>query len=352
MSFKRKQVDTVFIYNLILDLDSQVLSASHDWVYSIAEQVNSVFVYTTKVGKYDLPAHVTVTEIGGGNWYKRIRAVLILISSLKEIIKYRRSCGVFHHMSSRTAAILGLPIRILGIRQAFWYSHSHASPSMRIATIFTNVLVTSTPGAAPSNSRKVLYVGHGINSRLFSLEGSLSRNGIVSIGRLVPVKNLENILNALADSKYRNTKLTFIGPAEQSNAGYAKYLLNRAEEKSVNLQIKSGVPRPMLKSFLNTQHLVYSGTPASVDKAVIEAAMCGCFPVSSNTAVLIQTGMAKIWQDLCGQSPDNIESQIDYLMNLDEIEIVDLRMKISRISAEMNDVSAVTRKILDSLRRD
>jgi glycosyltransferase involved in cell wall biosynthesis len=350
MREKNFELDTVFIYNLTLDLDSQVLSAAHDWVEAIADQVQTVYVYATKVGRHNLPGNVYIIETGGGSWRRRRRALTILFGSLAKLAKVRKTAGVFHHMSSRTGAILGLPIRFLGVKQALWYSHSYASISMRIATIFIDVLVTSAPGATPSRSRKIRYVGHGIKKSLFRLVETSPRDGVISIGRIVEVKNLDNIINSLALSNYNSTKLYFIGPLALSNAVYIDYLKKLSQERSVILEVQAGVPRPSLEKVLNTKCLVYSGTPLSVDKAVIEAAMCGCFPVTMSTSVQAQTGMDKIWLEILGKIPSCIEEQINILMDLDKGKETSLRRKISQFSAELNDVTETTRRIISFLR--
>jgi hypothetical protein len=65
--------DVLVIFNLETNLDSQVLAMGHSWVEKLAaNDFQKVFVYSTHVGRHHLPTKVTVVEIGGGNFFKRL----------------------------------------------------------------------------------------------------------------------------------------------------------------------------------------------------------------------------------------------------------------------------------------
>ena len=115
---------TLIIYNLETDLDSQVLAAAHDWVEAFAAQVDKVFVYSTHVGRTNLPANVVVKELGGGSFLKRLVGLFRLYKSFAIALKHQSSVCMFHHMSPRTLLFVGPLYKIAGIKQGLWYSHS------------------------------------------------------------------------------------------------------------------------------------------------------------------------------------------------------------------------------------
>ena len=83
------------IYNLETNLDSNVLAAAHDWVESFAKHVDQVVVYSTHVGRIDLPANVIVHEIGGGSSVSKVLAVLRLLKSVAIEFPNRNRLFVF-----------------------------------------------------------------------------------------------------------------------------------------------------------------------------------------------------------------------------------------------------------------
>ena len=221
---------TLIIYNLETDLDSQVLAAAHDWVEAFAAQVDKVFVYSTHVGRTNLPANVVVKELGGGSFLKRLVGLFRLYKSFAISLKHRSNVCVFHHMSPRTLLIVGPLYKIAGIKQGLWYSHSKKSPSLKYSQVFAHRIFTSTPSAIPISNSRVRYVGHGIKSQslLDALNSSTKkREGILALGRIVPVKNIELVISAISKSKYKDLQLTCIGP-HLSESEYVKSLTDLA----------------------------------------------------------------------------------------------------------------------------
>jgi glycosyltransferase involved in cell wall biosynthesis len=270
---------TLIIYNLETDLDSQVLAAAHDWVEAFAAQVDKVLVYSTHVGRTNLPENVFVKELGGGSFLKRFVGLFRLYKSFATSLKYRSNVCVFHHMSPRTLLIVGPLYKVAGIKQGLWYSHSKKSLSLKYSQGFANRIFTSTPSAIPIANSRVRYVGHGIKSKslLGALDNSkVKREGILALGRIVPIKNIEFAILAISQSKYRNIKLTCIGP-HQKDSPYVEFLGNLADSNQVILSIVQAVPYSKVPQVLAGFEYIFTGTPRSVDKVVIEGAMSGCF---------------------------------------------------------------------------
>jgi glycosyltransferase involved in cell wall biosynthesis len=342
---------TLIIYNLETDLDSQVLAAAHDWVEAFAAQVDQVFVYSTHVGRNNLPANVVVKEIGGGSFLKRLVGLFRLYKSFAISLRHRRNVCVFHHMSPRTLLILGPLYKIVRIKQGLWYSHSKKSPSLKYSQGFANRIFTSTPSAIPIANGRVRYVGHGVKSKslLGVLDSSkIKREGILALGRIVPIKDIELAISAISQSKYRNMKLTCIGP-HQKDSPYVESLRNHANANQVILSIEQAVPYSKVPQVLAGFEYIFTGTPRSVDKVVIEGAMSGCFVLSREKDILKMTGMLEVWRDLGYSDFPQLSEQLNILCSLDVAIDQTLRTKLSAEAVLLNEINSTIKKILSEI---
>ncbi len=339
------------IYNLETNLDSKVLAAAHDWIESFAKNVDQVVVYSTHVGRVDLPSNVIVREIGGGSPTRKAFAILKLLKSVAIEFPNRNTLTVFHHMSTRSLLIVGLFYKLMGVRQGLWYSHSKKSFTLGTSQILADRIFTSTPSAIPISGNRVKFVGHGLKSERFlrNDSGSLQeRNGIVAIGRIVPVKRLESLVEAVSKSKLVDLGITFIGPYEATSA-YPNRILELAREKNINIRLREAVPYREIPHTLRGFDFIFTGTPKSVDKAVIEGAMCGCFVISSEEPAIKLTGMDQVFKSLGFENIPTIDNQISVIVGLPNEEKERLRTILSSKAAELNDVYQTTQKILIEL---
>jgi glycosyltransferase involved in cell wall biosynthesis len=298
----------LIIFNLEMNLDSTVMAAAHDWVESFAKNYDVVKVYSTHVGRVMLPANVTVTEIGGGTVWARLRAFSRLLRVVITNFGSRREMVVFHHMSTYTAVILGPVFRLLGIKQGLWYSHSVKSLSLTFAACFVDFIFSSSPEALPLDSSKSSFIGHGISLTRFKnhVQENNNRSGIVSLGRYAPIKRFESLLELAR--YFKSIKFDLYGPT--GSVEYRKFLVDEFESKYPNVSIGNALDYAVIPNLLSKYEYFYSGTPKSVDKAAIEAALSGCFILSINPPTIEISGMSEVWNLLGIPCPREISRQI------------------------------------------
>jgi glycosyltransferase involved in cell wall biosynthesis len=341
----------LIVYNLETNLDSEVLAVAHDWVEAFAAQVDKVFVYSTHVGRNSLPANVVVKELGGGSFLKRFLALLRLFNSFRTSLKYRRNLCVFHHMSPRTLLILGPLYKIARINQGLWYSHSKKSLSLKYAHLLANNIFSSTPSAIPIVNRRIRFVGHGIKSKplVDALKTSTKkRSGILALGRVVPIKNIELVISAISESKYKDLKITCIGP-HQAKGEYVQSLRDFAISHQIELQIEQAIAYSKVPQTLAKFEYIFTGTPKSVDKAVIEGAMSGCFVLAIEKEILKVTGMLEIWRNLGYSQVPDLYEQLNILRTLDVAMEENLRAKLSAEAVLLNEINSTVNKILSEI---
>jgi glycosyltransferase involved in cell wall biosynthesis len=347
-------MSNIVIYNLETDKDSIVLAAGHDWILEFAKFASEIVVFSTHVGKTELPGNVRVIELGGGDFWKRLKALWIIYKALPSILCARKNLIVFHHMSPRTLLILGPIYRVFRVPQGLWYSHSVKSFSLKMSRKLANRIFSSTTSTLPYKDKNCKAVGHGIAIAKFSSQfkiSKLNRGGIVALGRVAPIKNIDLAIKALAGLEESYRVLNCVGPYDTSNK-YVEDLKNLSIKHGVQLHLSGSENYSAIPKILCEFSMIFTGTPISVDKAVIEGAICGCFVVTTSKEAQELTGMSEIWRELgFNGALLSVESQIKILLGIAPEREAIMRIKLSAISISKNSIENTARKIIGELAR-
>lgn len=344
----RERIEKLYIFNLATDLDHTLLAFTHDWIRACLSEANSVEVVSTHIGRIDLPSNVRVREIGGGNLAKRIVGIFRLIRITCEIGINRRQSVVFYHMTNKVAALIGLPLRIIGVRQGLWYSHSSIPISLKFAAKFSNVLFSSSPNALPISNEKCQYVNHGIDFSRFPTAARREvdpENTFISFGRVSPIKNLELFIDAVSRSKSPIKIINLAGPYH-TQSEYQQSLKKFAESAGITLRFLGEVPYPQVPKFLSQFSICYTGNPKTTDKAAIEAAAVGCFVICLEPNTQELTGMNKVWNEINLHNLP-LSEQIDAILALtDRRRYQEI---ISKSAISQNNVNQTVHAILSGI---
>ena len=345
----KTRTKTIVVYNLEVNEESLVLANTIAWIRAFSELFAEVKVYSTHVGKFELPNNVTVIEIGGGTCVKRIIAIKRLLESVLFIKSRKRDTVVFHHMSSITAGTIGCLIALLDVPQGLWYSHSYPDKYLRASKYWIDYFFSSSEKSFPIESSKVFFTGHGLQTEIFNqYDVRIVRSGVVSVGRGTKIKNLESGLTAIAQSKIRDKTLHLYGETDQDSS-YLKELQLIAKKLEINLNFHGPIPYGRLPTELQKYSFVFSGTPMSTDKALLEGALSGCFPITMNSDSEGLTGVFQIWEKLSTGSQLQLSQKLDLLDQLSVQSQDEYRRIISSHTTSTSDVFVTVRKIAQQL---
>jgi hypothetical protein len=338
---------TLFLFNLRTDETSFKLAASIDWIKAFALECNEVYVFSTHVGKFTLPSNVHVTELGGGTFFGKIKWMLNTVKSIYVFSKTKENKIVLHYMSHYTVIFPGIIFKVLGARQGLWYAHGHKNKFLAISERITGVAFTSIEGAFPMRSKKIKVIGQGVNIKNFNMEHHSAQKtkkmGIVSLGRISPVKHLDVILLA----RIKPELIEFCGESPDSN--YKKLLQNLAIENQQRLQIVDPILYSEVPRYLAQWRYYFCGTEVAVDKAAIEAALSGCIILSLNKNVLELTGMHTVYEFIGSEVPNSILEQFNLFESLNETTLISIETKLREECSQRNDVKKTTEKIILTL---
>jgi glycosyltransferase involved in cell wall biosynthesis len=202
-----------------------------------------------------------------------------------------------------------------------WYTHYVRSVSVRVTEWYAKRLFCATPQSIPwrtgtvvqsptdplppSNQKKIV-VGHGVDTMFWCRRSNYSSDphALLVVHRLSRSKRLEIILRALTHlpPAYR---LTVYGIVAEPD--YAAEMERLAEELGLSGRVtfKGTMPVEQLPSIYAAHRLLLNMASETIDKTMLEAMTCGCYPVTTpRNAVAI--GLPDIAAD---PAPDSEEPE-------------------------------------------
>jgi glycosyltransferase involved in cell wall biosynthesis len=277
----------LLIITQVIDVNHPILGFFHRWVQEFAKHYEHVHVICLQAGKHSLPANVTVHSLGKE---KGVGKLGYLINFYKLIWRLRHDYDhVFVHMN-QIYVILGAPFwRAARKKIGLWYTHGTVSHSLRIATKLTHKVFTASSESFNIDTPKKQVTGHGIDTGDFHpIEGMQKELDLITVGRVSPVKQIEFLIDALAEVRKTNpVTLTIVGPVvDEKGKEYQSFLQQKCAERGVtDVVIFHGPLSPSeMKHLLNRSKVfVTASKTGSLDKVVLEAMACGLPIVSSAT---------------------------------------------------------------------
>ena len=271
-----------------------------------------------------LPKNVHVRELGGGTAKRRATAIVKILFSLMHIILDSKNRCVFYHMNTRAALIVGLPLKILRIPQILWYSHAHASFSLKIATLFVNRVVSTSSNSFPGSKRKLVATGHGVRDKNIIRTAEIHLADSISfIGRISRVKRLEVLISEVSTFQnlhQRQLKVYIIGPCKSDlDQNYRLELISLAGERNVELIFVGSIPHESVPLELSKYDFAYSGTLKSLDKGAIESVFAKSVLLSDQTNILKECGYSSFSLNSNGEA-SNISEQLERFLVLSKQE--------------------------------
>lgn len=328
-----------------VDINDDVLGFFHDWLNKLAQKAE-LFVIANYVGQYNLPLNVKVfslgKEKGAGKLVKFLKYQKLLITLLP------KCDGVFFHMCPEYVVVAGLWLRIFRKKTLLWYTHKAVNWKLKLAEKLVDKIFTASKESFKLASKKVEITGHGINVEKFQIPSTKSQTNIkipnskfqiITAGRIAPVKNIEVLVDVAEILKRGNInfEVKIAGrPIIESDKIYFEKLKNLIKEKKLDDKIEfiGSIPNKNIAEFYQSGDLfVNFSDTSSLDKAVLEAMVCGLEVLTSNEAfidvfnggIFIEENPEKIAKkiiEIAGSRSDKSNSFVKYVFanhNLDNL---------------------------------
>lgn len=286
-----------------VDSSDNVLGFFYHWLLEFSRHVESLTVICLEEGVHSLPNNVRVLSLGKKRYklqttdYKLQKRLLYVLNFYKHIWRHKNEYdAVFVHMNPEYVALGGFLWRLWRKKIGLWYVHRQVNLKLRIAEKLAHVIFSTTPEAFRLKSKKVYFLGHGIDFSLFPQKQSLStpdvgKFEIVHVGRITPIKNLDILIEAAAilkRIKNKEVRIKIVGRAGRADdVEYEKHLKGLVKKLNIEdgVSFVGDVPFSRIGEMYKEADLSVNLTPTGgMDKAVLESIASGTAALSANRA--------------------------------------------------------------------
>ncbi len=324
-----------------IDINDDILGFFHEWVKKFAEQFKQVTVICLQKNEYNLPNNVKIVSLGKKNFEFEIappamtssgevgRENLEFLKKLKygfRFLKYiwlerKNYDAVFVHMNPIYLVLAGWFWKLWGKKIILWYIHPRTDLKLKIGCIFTDKILSAAEQTFPIKSKKLIITGHGINTEIFKkIPAYKPKNSMLYVGRISPVKNLEEIVAGTKSLHYHSIDfmLTFAGGPDKQFVDYYETIKKDMEHLMAigNVTFLGQLPNEKLPEIYNKNEILINLTDSgSFDKAILEAMACECLILVSN----------KVFNKILPEefiveknNPEEIQNKLLWIFNLSQ----------------------------------
>ena len=279
-------------FSLATDANNPWLGFNVRWVEAVAKHVESIHVISMTVGEYDLPDNVYVHSVGKEKGYGEPRRAVVFYKLLFDILRNQRIDVCFSHMIPLFSVMAAPVLKLKRIPIVTWYAHPSLTTVLKAAHFASDRMIASVPSAYPYRQDKLVAVGQGIDTDLFSpvtINGVPTTPLILCAGRLSPAKGHPILIDALKILRDRDSgpfKAVIIGgPAKLSDHDYKADLEHQIQRHGLNgiVEFIGSVKQDQLVDWYNRCTVHVNLTPTGFgDKVAWESMSCGKVCLASN----------------------------------------------------------------------
>ena len=252
---------------------------------ALAQRVEFIHVITMRTGRVEVPDNVRVYSVGKEKGYSEPRRATEFYRILLHVLQSDKIDVCFSHMMPIFSVLAGPVLQAKRVPIITWYAHPSLTRILKLAHYFSTCMVTSVAPAYPYRQNKLIVVGQGIDTNLFSPDGNVSFKPppvILCAGRLSPVKDHPTLLKAVQLLKQRGGQPLQVvilgGVGGPKDKPYVESLCRMVEELGLTDSVRFEPPLPMvdMPCWYQRSTVNVNLTPTgSGDKVALEAMSCG-----------------------------------------------------------------------------
>lgn len=343
----------LLIFTQTIDMNDPILGFFVRWVAEFAKHCEQVHVCALNVGEYKLPENVTVHCLGKSE--KKPKWVWLWRTWKLSWQLRKEYDATFVHMNPEYVVYAGLLWRLLGKRISMWYAHGAVNFILRLATLFTHTVFTSTEQGFRLESHKRAIVGQGIDTEHFKPDPNRkqdSRLELVTVGRISPAKDITTLIETcrILKEKEINFHFKIVGapqhPEERVYQDSLEALINKYQLSDEIKFIGSMSQRELPDTLRKADIFISAGQTGSLDKALLEALACGIITMSCNES--FSTFAQPFTETFC--FPRGGAGQLSKLIiNLNETDVSESVNQLRTRIHEAHSIESLIGKIIQKL---
>ena len=308
-----------------VDLDDDVLGVYYSWMTALAQKFDEVFVICLYYVKSELPSNVSVFSLGKESGQSRLKYVFSFYKYIWELRKDYDT--VFVHMNPVYIVLGGLLWKLCGKRISLWYNHPLGNFTARIGIALADKVFCTSNYAFAHRYKKTKIMPVGVDVSLFRpIVGTVrKRNRILYLGRISPIKKIENLIEAVKvlDGRGINFALLIVGsPVFGKDKFYESKLKSMSSDlmSAGKICFLPGVPNHKTPAIYSSSDLFVNLTPTgSFDKTTLEAMACKTPVLVSNR--VFESFFPPEVRQICmfnESSTDDLPNKIESILALSE----------------------------------
>ena len=279
----------LLICTQVVDKNHPILGFFHGWIAEFGKHFEKVYVIALGTGEYSLPDNVTVLSLGKERGVTKFALVWNFYKHFRWVFFTEQVDFAFFHMGA-VLNILAAPFFLVRKMRSttfiWWKTYGHLKWFEYLALRFVDQVATASGDSFPVDTPKKRVVGHAINTEDFHIE-NISKEGMVFIGRIMPVKCVDQVLEIARKLKEQGneTKLRIIGT--EPDQEYKQSLLDYVDKHDLGSSVTFVGPITHAKVVTEFKRALISINPSntdSIDKVVLEAMVGGSIPVTNTLA--------------------------------------------------------------------
>lgn len=335
-----------------VDKNDPVLGFFHRWIEEFSKHCERVTVIALGVGEYDLPKNVKVYSLGKERGVSRFSYV---VNFYRLVWSERKKYDVvFVHMNQIYVVLNGIFWRLARKPIGLWYVHREKTVLLWVAEKLVNFIFTSTPESFMIPTKKVLYLGHGIDTeycaRPQEYHWARNEHSLLCVGRLSAIKDQKTIILACAILARNGIDFTctFVGDAgTKADEVYKSELVALVTKEKLENRISfiGGVSHIELIPFFWKCGIHINGSPTGgLDKVVIESMATGAIPVVANEA--FRSSFGEYSERLMFKTGDagGLAERINDLLTANDKE--EIRTELRKKAHDNFDIVILVKKII------
>ena len=282
------QASNLLVINYAMDEKSQVFSHQIELVNQLSAKFDQITVLTARIGVCNTEKNVKVISF---DWVegKRVSSLLRFLRIFVKTTRSKNFTVLFSHMTSVQSAFISPITKIIKLKHYLWYAHSSDNIFLRVASLLSDGIITSTPGSCPLTGSKIYPIGQSIDSNKFRKKSPSTQfvRKLVHIGRFDPSKNIKEIIYEVKKlrSNFPDLTLEVIGSPSSNRFKDYEVIVKAKFNSEVQLgwlKFTSHIPRNLLPEILQTYDCFIHSFQGSLDKTIIEATFSGLPVVTIN----------------------------------------------------------------------
>jgi glycosyltransferase involved in cell wall biosynthesis len=300
------------------------------WMEALADRIEELIVLSLEQRHPSTRPNITCYSLGKEHTMGRARRFRYLVrwqSTLVRIMRRHQIQVVFTHMSALFTVLVAPFALAKGIPIVTWYAHREVTPILKLAHYLSDRIVTCAETAYCYKHDKLVVTGHGIETSLFSPDGTAPENPplLISVGRFSPIKDLMTLVEAVHLLRQRGytIRCALVGDAPERDRRYAEAVRQKVQtlELKDTVQFVGAVPNDHVVDWYRRCFVHVNLCPTgALDKAVLEAMACSKPSLVANEGFRQTLGP---WTDCLlfrHKDPESLSCKIEGLLQRSDAE--------------------------------